>query len=326
MASPHPSYQNSTFAEGNDIAILWLTQKLAGAQPVKLPEKGYVPSIGENLTVVSWKNRSTLEHLELAVMNAELCSHLWSMYGVAAGLWRQNGGPLLCAGNEYGDACRGSSGSPVVSAYAPDQSINGGQPGGDVLVALTSYGSHEFCNGRANKATPGVYVLVEHHLEWILEQQRNGQGHPTPSPGSSPTPSEGELEKALLQACKDQNFDRVKELLDEGADVNARDGHLRTLLILAAREGAVELVELAISYGADVDAQANDGWTALHFAAYTYLGQPVGHLRIAELLIKAGADVNIRDNDGKTPLSRVQDRGGSNTAMAYLLREHGAQP
>jgi len=70
------------------------------------------------------------------------------------------------------------------------------------------------------------------------------------------------LNKELVETVRSGNTEKVRELLERGADPNAKD---------------------------------DDGWTPLHYATYR------GHTHIVELLIEMGADPNIRNKDGKTP-------------------------
>ncbi|NYZ77748.1 ankyrin repeat domain-containing protein [Candidatus Micrarchaeota archaeon] len=76
-----------------------------------------------------------------------------------------------------------------------------------------------------------------------------------------------ELNKKLLAAAEKGAIRAVWDLLDEGADVNARDLFNRTPLILAAGGGHSETVELLLIKGADVDAADKMGTTALIQAA-----------------------------------------------------------
>ena len=62
-------------------------------------------------------------------------------------------------------------------------------------------------------------------------------------------------------------------------------------------DGNIEAVKQHLDAGTDVNAKDEKGWTPLHEAA---LG---GHKGIAELLIAKGADVNAKNNDGVTPLN-----------------------
>ncbi len=68
--------------------------------------------------------------------------------------------------------------------------------------------------------------------------------------------------------------------------------------------------------GADVNAKGNDGWTAMHWAAFG------DHKDTVEWLITKGADINAKANDGWTPMRWADYMGHKD--MVELLKKHGA--
>jgi uncharacterized protein len=75
----------------------------------------------------------------------------------------------------------------------------------------------------------------------------------------------------------------VLDLLEGGADVNARDRDGDTALMFAAYRGRGLVVALLLQYGANVYARARNGWTARK-AALSGLHRPLAEtLRRAEL-------------------------------------------
>ena len=83
----------------------------------------------------------------------------------------------------------------------------------------------------------------------------------------------------------------VINLLERGADVNARDRDGDTALMFAAFKGHALVVALLLQYGANVYARARNGWTAKKAA------QSGLHRRIAETLAHAethGAAAAVR--------------------------------
>ena len=90
----------------------------------------------------------------------------------------------------------------------------------------------------------------------------------------------------------------VRDLLKQGADVNAAQGDGMSALHWAAERGDAELADLLVYGGANSGAVTRIGqYTPLHLAAKT--GSPA----VVQTLIKAGADVNVKSNpSGATPI------------------------
>ncbi|WP_342223953.1 ankyrin repeat domain-containing protein [Spiroplasma endosymbiont of Asaphidion curtum] len=109
------------------------------------------------------------------------------------------------------------------------------------------------------------------------------------------------------------NYLLVKFLIENGANINARNNDRDTPLHSAARNGNFEIVELLLKHGADVNAITKDGRTPLHYATQE------GHIDIVKLLIEHKADVNIPDKNGFTPLHMATIIG--HTKIVNLLKE-----
>ena len=95
---------------------------------------------------------------------------------------------------------------------------------------------------------------------------------------------------SLFDAVKAKNYELVKKLIDEGADVNAKNDEGETALMIASNEGDKEICELLIEKGADVNAKDNEGNTALMYVSLK------GDKEICELLIKNNAEVPELDD------------------------------
>ncbi len=115
----------------------------------------------------------------------------------------------------------------------------------------------------------------------------------------------------LFLAAESGNAAAVRLLATSGADLNVETNtHITPLLVAAGvgkyqddrqvtatRDGRLETARLLVEMGTDVNAVGENGWTALHGAAYT------GSDGIIELLAENGARLDAVDRFGQTPLS-----------------------
>jgi ankyrin repeat protein len=88
----------------------------------------------------------------------------------------------------------------------------------------------------------------------------------------------------------------VKELIDAGANVNARDWDSNTPLMQASDSAHHGIMRLLIAAGAYVNASTSYGRTPLMFAASRYA-------ETVRILLEAGADVNAVSRSRTTALS-----------------------
>jgi ankyrin repeat protein len=109
----------------------------------------------------------------------------------------------------------------------------------------------------------------------------------------------------------------AQRMVDDGAEVDAKDDRNRTPLWWAAFRGHSAIVKILLRSGAKVNSKDRDGKTPLSLAAIR------GHLAVAELLLAGGCDVDSVDDWGKTPLSVAAEHG--RLAVAKLLISKGAQ-
>jgi ankyrin repeat protein len=142
------------------------------------------------------------------------------------------------------------------------------------------------------------------------------------SPSASPpTVRAGDRREAgpivadLVTAIRNGDPQAIRQSLDDGARVNARDAEGNTPLILASFYASPQCVKLLIERGADVNAANRAGATPLIRAATSY--------EKTRLLVAAGADVRVRTALGNTPLLLAARRAG-NSRTVRLLLESGA--
>ena len=131
----------------------------------------------------------------------------------------------------------------------------------------------------------------------------------------------------LLLASMYGHLEVVRELLSQGAKVDAADnngftplyvacynGHLEVVrellswspnvnpLLLPSMYGHLDVVRELLSQGAKVDAADNNGLTPLHVACYN------GHLEVVRELLSWSPNVNASDNKGLTPLGAASKK------------------
>jgi len=122
----------------------------------------------------------------------------------------------------------------------------------------------------------------------------------------------------LMRASAKGDLTTVKQLINEGADVNSADNHGRTALLEAAWGGKADVVKLLLEKGADANAADTTGYTPLMRACEE------GYSEVVSLLIKAGADTNSRGKvRGTTPLMLAAENG--HTGVIEILIDSGAK-
>ena len=98
----------------------------------------------------------------------------------------------------------------------------------------------------------------------------------------------GHGDTPLMRAALDGNTESVRELINQGADINRRDDSGRTALMFAVVNRHYETMKLLLEHGADVQAKSNEGGTALMGAAMA------GELSMVQALLDKGADLDAR--------------------------------
>lgn len=127
-------------------------------------------------------------------------------------------------------------------------------------------------------------------------------------------------DRNLIDAISRNSIESVREILDNGADVNAHNpANFYAAIHYAATHCAATdcqnryRLKLLIEYGADIHALTRGGSTALHVASGS------NNIAIAELLIDLGLNIHTRNNPGQTPLHTAA-RAGSVHCMEMLLK------
>ncbi len=114
------------------------------------------------------------------------------------------------------------------------------------------------------------------------------------------------LDKLLLQSIQNDDFEQVKALIDQGANINLKDPAGTPILHLTHNS---DILKFLIQSGADVNATNADGYSLIY-----------GHKtpRAIKLLVKYGAKVNVKSKDGFSPLCLEVANNHLDTAKALL--------
>ncbi|MBM3300636.1 MAG: ankyrin repeat domain-containing protein, partial [Deltaproteobacteria bacterium] len=215
---------------------------------------------------------------------------------------------------------RSSSGTAVITSGKE------GQLAWEVPNLANSVFTHNLIKGlkgKADKDHDGVVTLNEayQYAYNLTRQETKGHQHPQfegkivgPFPLSfvgAPLPP-GELKKQLLVAAKIGDVDKTEQLLNAGADVNARDDENNTPLVISADQGHASVVGLLVSRGADLEAKNQQRVTALGAAC------DKGRTDVVELLLTHGANVHTKTAEGLTPLALACRTGNSDVVKLLL--------
>lgn len=108
-------------------------------------------------------------------------------------------------------------------------------------------------------------------------------------------------------------------LLEAGADVGALDpGMKATALHAAAYAGHANTAALLVEYGIDIDKQGPfNGYTALHDAIWQ------NNVEVAKVLIDAGANLNLKSHSGETPLDFAKSKHAKEIIAMIEAKQRG---
>jgi ankyrin repeat protein len=121
-------------------------------------------------------------------------------------------------------------------------------------------------------------------------------------------------ESSVAEAAMRGDTARVRQLLKNGADVNAAQGDGMTALHWAAARGDASQVNMLVYAGARLEAQTRNGnYTPLHLAAKG------GRVAALKALLKAGANANAATTAGGTTALHFAAGMGSTESIEALL-------
>lgn len=133
-----------------------------------------------------------------------------------------------------------------------------------------------------------------------LKEEKNAKDDNVSISNSQPKAKADVLQKSLVEAIYLKDVEKIKILIEQGADVNGNNPNKAAggTLLHFVSYGELEIMRCLIEKGANVNARDNVGLTPLHIVV-------VGgdkSLEKVKYLLNKGAFVDAKDNYGGTPL------------------------
>jgi len=236
----------------------------------------------------------------------------------------------------------------------------------DIAAFLISKGD-EVNAKNLRGVTPLHYAVIMGHKEVVeLLIARGADLNAKDNEGKTPlswAAEEGNKEVIKLLIAKGSDISlhlaarlgdvaKAKSLIEDGADVNAKDIGGETPLYIAAAKGHKEVAELLIARGADVDGKNNSGYVPLSWAVWNedrdmikllvIKGADVNFIaeddwpflhyavvnndrELVELLLARGARLNVKDENGMTEF-RIAVSEGHRDLAEFLVSKGAVAP
>ena len=168
---------------------------------------------------------------------------------------------------------------------------------------------------KVNHIPPGNCYVLLYSLE-VTHMKKTSAPIMMIAAASGPSANDA-LDDELLSAARAGDSALVENLLDRGADIEARDNnHGYTALMLASGMGKVAVVETLLDRGAALEARSDAGSTALMEASL------MGEVAVVETLLDRGAAIEARNNARGTALMLASFNGQA--AVVETLLNRGA--
>ncbi|MFJ7509013.1 ankyrin repeat domain-containing protein [Peribacillus simplex] len=111
------------------------------------------------------------------------------------------------------------------------------------------------------------------------------------------------MDVQLIQTVERKETERIRSLIEQGADINTQDSEGRTATMIATYNNDVKTAKILIEAGADVNIQDD-----MKNSPFLYAGAE-GYVDILKLAIEAGADPSITNRYGGTALIPASEHG-----------------
>jgi hypothetical protein len=184
-------------------------------------------------------------------------------------------------------------------------------PAGRVLINVLTFGGRFTAEGSNDDLGEGRHPasLVFHAAQEVIHVVHKTEEGATGAAPSPPLPGNA---SPLMAAAYHRDLATVRQLIQRGDDLEARDIDGYTPLMYAANAGAEEIVSALLAAGADADAADNQRSTPLMFAAQH------DHLGIVRQLLASGSNPNACGAHGFTALAFAQQNGHQRIAAVLI--------
>jgi hypothetical protein len=126
------------------------------------------------------------------------------------------------------------------------------------------------------------------------------------------------MDYELPRCANSGNLERVRELVEGGANIEETNEFGESALMLASLRSHFGIVVYLVEHGANVAHTDSDGTTALHWACVN------GNLPTVKGLLEHGATSTDRDSEGMTSLLHAAEYGSLEVVQHLLSSEGGA--
>ena len=192
----------------------------------------------------------------------------------------------------------------------------------DIVRFLLKHGAD--VNARDDELTSSLHLAEDRDQQEVVQVLLKHKAYVNYQDSEGKTPLHILLEVNMCTLKDDDGPNRVRLLLEYGAEVNRRDIYNQTAFLLAMDRKLFRIARILLEHGADANVKVSYCKAPLNMllnirVEFTDEGDC---LDLARLLLKNGAEVNSRYENNETPLHRAirLDR----LKLAGILLEHGA--